>query len=95
VNPSHCESTSPRSWKGDHDLRPLTETGAAQARALVPAREHPRQRIVACSHGDVIPALLSTLCAAYDSALPPIVGRGGWHTLRFDDRYLVCSSQLA
>ena len=53
------------------------------------------QRIVACSHGDVIPALLSTLCAAYDSALPPIVGRGGWHTLRFDDRYLVCSSQLA
>lgn len=169
----HCESTSPRGWTGDHDLRPLTETGMAQARALVPAlgtdvaaiysspalrctqtvrpladalgqpvleapelletrgfagprewtegvfqpigpalggawaagkalkalaamaREHPGRRVVACSHGDVIPALFAMHCAAYDSALPPIVGRGGWYTLRFENGYLVCSSQLA
>ena len=169
----HCESTSPHGWTGDHDLRPLTETGTAQARALVPAlgtnieavysspalrcmqtvqpladvltqpvrevpelletrgftgprewtegpfqpiaaslggawaagkalnalmaiaRAHPGKRVVACSHGDVIPALLAMLCAAYDAALPPIAGRGGWHTLLFEGGYLVCSSQLA
>lgn len=173
----HCESTSPQGWTGDHDLRPLTETGVAQARALASAlgtdadhtiaaiysspalrckqtvqpladalgqpihevpelletrgfagprewtegqfqpiapslggawaagkalnalmaivREHPGKRVAACSHGDVIPALLAMLCAAYDAALPPIVGRGGWHTLLFEGGYLVCSSQPA
>jgi 8-oxo-dGTP diphosphatase len=162
----HCESTSPHGWTGDHDLRPLTETGAAQAQALVSAlgsglaaiysspalrclqtvrpladalalpiaetpdlletrgfaeprewtegvyepvgqalggawsagkalraldfiaNRHPGQRVAACSHGDVIPALLAMLCAAYDRVLPPVVGRGGRHTLRFEGRAL-------
>jgi len=169
----HCESTSPQGWTGDHDLRPLTETGHQQAQALASAlgtgidaiysspalrclqtvqplaealgrpivempelletrrfaeprawteggfqpiaqavggawtagraframtaiaRKHPGRRVVACTHGDVIPALLAMLCGAYEAALPPLPARGGWYTLRFEADYLVCSSQLA
>lgn len=44
---------------------------------------HPRGRVIAASHGDVIPLLLSTLSGAFAVARPPWVGRGGWYTLRF------------
>ena len=44
---------------------------------------HPGGRIVAASHGDVIPVLLTTLSAAFAVTRPPWVGRGGWYTLRF------------
>jgi len=44
---------------------------------------HPRGRVIAASHGDVIPVLLSTLSSAFDIVLPPWVGRGGWYTLQF------------
>lgn len=44
---------------------------------------HPRGRVIAASHGDVIPALLSTLSAASAITRPPWVGRGGWYTLQF------------
>jgi 8-oxo-dGTP diphosphatase len=44
---------------------------------------HPGGRVVAASHGDVIPVLLATLSSSF--AIPPQrhVGRGGWYTLRF------------
>lgn len=44
---------------------------------------HPGGRVIAASHGDVIPVLLSTLSGAFAVALPPWVGRGGWYTLQF------------
>lgn len=48
------------------------------------AREHPGGRVVAASHGDVIPVLFATLCAATGVPLPAWPGRGGWYTVRFD-----------
>ena len=44
---------------------------------------HPRGRVVAASHGDVIPALLAALSSAFEMPWPRHVGRGGWYTLRF------------
>ena len=44
---------------------------------------HPGGRVVAASHGDVIPVLLSTLSGAFAVDSQPWVGRGGWYTLRF------------
>lgn len=158
----HCASVSPDGWDGDHLVRPLTEVGHQQAKALVaalgtnvdaicsspalrclqtvqplasaaglPVRElpelldtdqfaeprewaqrkyahvgqavggawaaghglralrtmslrHPGGRVVAASHGDIVPAFLAMLCAAYDSPLPSVAARGGWYTLRFE-----------
>jgi 8-oxo-dGTP diphosphatase len=44
---------------------------------------HPGGRVVAASHGDVVPVLLAALASA--SGLPRLrhVGRGGWYTLEF------------
>lgn len=44
---------------------------------------HPRGRVVASSHGDVIPVLLAALSSAFAIPLPCHVGRGGWYTLQF------------
>jgi broad specificity phosphatase PhoE len=157
----HCQSVAKPGWTRDHLVRPLSDVGHAQARALVPAvgadvdaiwsspavrclqtvgplaaaaglpvRElpelyetqgfqdpgewvagvfapmgqavagawiagratgavvrltaaHPGGRVVACSHGDVLPVLLALLAGAYGVPLPPLVNRGGWWELRF------------
>lgn len=94
----------PKEWT-EGDYRPIGQAlGGAWAagkawRAMdamdAMARKHSGRRVVACSHGDVIPVLLAMLCARYDTALPAWPGRGGWYTLRLDGDYLVCSSQLA
>lgn len=43
-------------------------------------------RVVACSHGDLIPVLLAAVAGANGLRLSPAPEqRGGWHTLRFDD----------
>jgi broad specificity phosphatase PhoE len=44
---------------------------------------HPRGRVAAASHGDVIPVLLAALSSAFAIPRPRWVGRGGWYTLRF------------
>jgi broad specificity phosphatase PhoE len=44
---------------------------------------HPGGRVIAASHGDVIPVLLSALSGASAITSPPWVGRGGWYTLEF------------
>jgi broad specificity phosphatase PhoE len=49
------------------------------------AAEHPGGRVVASSHGDVIPVLLSFLAAAFAQPLPRLGGRGGWYRLRLAD----------
>lgn len=158
----HCASVRPEAWTGDHDIRPLSELGHQQARALAGAlgtgmdaiysspalrcvqtvqplaqaaglpivelaelletrgfaephqwtqgiyrpiaaaigggwaaghglralvtmaRHHPGGRVVASSHGDIIPAFFAMLCAVSDVPLPSWPGRGGWYTVRFD-----------
>ncbi|HEY2794634.1 MAG TPA: histidine phosphatase family protein [Micromonosporaceae bacterium] len=49
------------------------------------ATSHPGGRVVACSHGDVMPLFLALACAAYGTALPEIVDRGGWYHLELTD----------
>ena len=44
---------------------------------------HPGGRVVAASHGDVVPVLLAALGGAFGPSRPRHVGRGGWYTLRF------------
>ena len=44
---------------------------------------HPGGRVVAASHGDVVPVLLAALGSAFGQSRPRHVGRGGWYTLRF------------
>lgn len=48
-------------------------------------REHPGDRLVLCSHGDVVPALLAVLVGRDGLDLPDVrVRKGGRVTLRFD-----------
>jgi broad specificity phosphatase PhoE len=42
-------------------------------------------RVVACSHGDVIPAIIEVLAEAGNLEAPPLERRGQWYTIRFDD----------
>ncbi|NYH92547.1 histidine phosphatase family protein [Actinopolymorpha rutila] len=157
----HCSSVPREGWSGEHRVRPLSEEGHAQARALVGAlgidvdaiysspalrcrqtvspladvvgltvielaeldeaagfgepsewidgifapvgmaiggawsagravralalmaRSHPGGRVVASSHGDVIPVFLSLVAGMYARPLPAVVDRGGWYRLRF------------
>jgi 8-oxo-dGTP diphosphatase len=44
---------------------------------------HPRGRVAAASHGDVVPVLLAVLSSAFAVPRPRHVGRGGWYTLQF------------
>jgi broad specificity phosphatase PhoE len=56
---------------------------------------NPGGRVVACSHGDVIPALLAFLLQAYGQAPPEIIDRGGWYRLRFAPPTLVIDAHPA
>jgi 8-oxo-dGTP diphosphatase len=44
---------------------------------------YPGGRVVAASHGDVVPVLLAALASAFGLPRRRHVGRGGWYTLRF------------
>lgn len=44
---------------------------------------HPRGRVVAASHGDVIPVVVAALSSAFGIPWPRHVDRGGWYTLQF------------
>jgi broad specificity phosphatase PhoE len=43
------------------------------------AATHPEGRVIACSHGDLIPALVACLAALHAIEVPPPGRRGGWH----------------
>jgi len=48
--------------------------------------EYRSGRVVACTHGDVLPSLIVYLIGAHGLELPaPNPTRGGWYTLRFQD----------
>jgi 8-oxo-dGTP diphosphatase len=50
---------------------------------LVMAGAHPGGRVVAASHGDVIPVMLAALSSFYGVPRPRHVGRGGWYSVLF------------
>ncbi|WP_405773790.1 histidine phosphatase family protein [Streptomyces sp. NBC_00859] len=56
------------------------------------AAGHRGGHVVLCSHGDIIPATLSFLAAAYALPLPGLVPRGGWYRLRVRSGRPVISS---
>jgi broad specificity phosphatase PhoE len=77
-----------RAPKGIPDLMVRALGGAwAAGRMLravaVMSDAHPRGRVVAASHGDVIPVVLATLSSAFDITRPRHAGRGGEYTLQF------------
>lgn len=55
--------------------------GRAAAEIVPLAARHPGGHIVACSHGDTIPAVLSYLAAAHGCPLPRLIAHGGWYRL--------------
>jgi len=58
--------------------------GRAIGALRVMAGRHPGGRVVACSHGDVIPVLIAAVCGAGGAVpVPEVVARGGWYRLRF------------
>jgi broad specificity phosphatase PhoE len=61
-------------WAAGRGLRAL----------LAMVRQHPDGRVVAASHGDIIPAFVAMLCAAHAVPLPRVAARGGWYTIRFE-----------
>lgn len=60
-------------WAAGHGLRAL----------VTMAESHPGGRVVAASHGDIIPTFFAMLCAVNDVPLPKVPQRGGWYTVRF------------
>jgi 8-oxo-dGTP diphosphatase len=42
-------------------------------------------RVVACSHGDIIPAIIEVLAEANDLGAPALSRRGQWFTIHFDE----------
>lgn len=56
---------------------------------------YPGGRVVAASHGDVIPVLLATLSSAFGIPRAAPVDRGGWYSLRFAPDGLAVTSHGA
>jgi 8-oxo-dGTP diphosphatase len=81
----------PPGWDGlPPDLAPASGGAYAAGRASSALRRImtalPEGRVIACSHGDVVPALVAFLIGANGLALPPLhARRGGWCTIRADE----------
>ena len=87
--------SDPREWTQGHYRHIAEAVGGGWAaghglRALATMRRrHPRGRVVAASHGDIIPAFLAMICAAHETPLPKVAARGGWYTVRLDQESCV------
>ncbi|MEX1255643.1 MAG: histidine phosphatase family protein [Dehalococcoidia bacterium] len=79
---------APAGWEAEGNRRANAAAhGAGSALAGVTRMRalHPEGRVVACSHGHVIPALVSFLIAAHGLAGVPELGRRGqWYRLGFE-----------
>lgn len=76
---------NPEGWEqGSHEMAfaaGKTFDGIGKLRTL-----YPEGRIVACSHGHVIPAFVAYLIGVHGlSAVPQVTRRGQWYRLRFVD----------
>ena len=80
----------PTAWRDGRAAAPDPLGGAYAAGSAMQAlsairTEHPAGRVAACSHGDVVPALIVYLIGAFELELPtPLDSRGGWYTLTLD-----------
>lgn len=77
----------PAGWKPDRDGIAVAPYAAGRAMAALwdMQMEHEDGRIVACSHGHVIPALVSFLIAAHElDDVPEVERRGQWYRVRLD-----------
>ncbi|HEX5142147.1 MAG TPA: histidine phosphatase family protein [Dehalococcoidia bacterium] len=99
IEPSLRETggyASPAGWDGfdygpgghgDNPIGPAMAAGQGLA-AIERLRSRHRDggRIVACSHGDTIPMMVTSLAAFAGTPLPPpLWGFGGWYRLRFEE----------
>ncbi len=79
---------APDGWQPRPEEAPYISAfaaGSAMAAIEQIRREHPAGRVVACSHGHVIPALVSFLAGAYALRDVPEIRRGDWYRIRFDE----------
>ena len=82
---------SPPGWGGlPPELAPAMGGAYAAGRAAAALRQimlgRPEGRVIACSHGDVVPALIAFLIGVNGLSLPPPhARRGGWYTIRADE----------
>ena len=80
----------PPGWDGlPPDMTPAIGGAYAAGRASSALRQimigRQEGRVIACSHGDVVPALIACLIGANGLSLPPLhVRRGGWYTIHAD-----------
>jgi broad specificity phosphatase PhoE len=103
IEPSLRETggyASPKGWEGfdfgpdghgDNPTGPAIAAGQGLA-AIERLRSRHRDggRIVACSHGDTIPMIVTALAAFTDAPLPaPLRGFGGWYRLHFAKDHVV------
>ncbi len=78
----------PEGWDPDH-IRGANGAPHAAGMAMAALWDiqlaHPDGHVVACSHGHVIPALISFLIAAHDlEDVPESDGRGQWYRIQMD-----------
>jgi broad specificity phosphatase PhoE len=67
----------------DEDFASMAERGIA---AIYAMREMIDEgRVVACSHGDIIPAVIEVLAEANHLEAPPLERKGQWYTIRFEE----------
>ncbi len=83
----------PDGWDHEHNrganVAPYA-AGMAMAALWDIQLAHPDARVVGCSHGHVIPALVSFLIAAHDLAdVPESEGRGQWYRIHMDGADIV------
>ena len=75
---------APEGWDANAEI-PAHAAGRAFAALTLARREHPAGRLVACSHGEIIPALAAYLIAAHDLAsIDRLTRRVQWYRLRLE-----------
>jgi 8-oxo-dGTP diphosphatase len=84
-------SRPPPGWDSlPPDMAPAMGGAYAAGRASSALRQImiglPEGLVIACSHGDVVPALIAFLTGSNGLSLPPPPARrGGWYTIRADE----------
>ncbi len=74
----------PDGWESDAET-PAHAAGRALAALTQARREHIHGRLVACSHGQIIPAVAAYLIAAHDLvSIVRMTHKGQWYRLRFE-----------
>lgn len=74
----------PEGWDSDDEI-PAHAAGRAMVALTQARRGHPAGRLVACSHGQIIPALVAYLMAAHDLvSVARMTHKGQWYRLRFE-----------